>query len=459
MGKGIWPALAVVMLLALAPGASAVTVRHASPTGGNAGTCSDGEPPCSLKRAVETVAVTGDEVILAHGLYEPPSQVIINKAITVHGELGQPRPRVVRSAGGVFSVAGGGTLSDVQLEAPGSVLTVGSLAERVTVLAGPAPDMPPKEAVRATDGGILRDSVVRTEATAGHAVHAAFGVIRLVNVTAIATDPGSSALYADSKSGGICLPQSYVEVHAANVFARGGRYDVWVDHLCGGSLNGTDPHETAHMSHSNFRRAKVNESPPDARLEDGGGNQDVEPLFAAPASLDFHQLVSSATIDAGVVTPILGTRDIDGEPRNEGSAPDIGADEFVPPVVEPPVDMRRPVASLLTVAPGRFRAAAARTTRRRAGARISYALDEAATVTFTFKKIVKRLFHGRKRTAYRPLRGSFRDAGKTGGNTLRFRGRLRGRKLRPGLYRLIALPVDGAGNTGNAVFVRFRIVR
>jgi hypothetical protein len=33
------------------------------------------------------------------------------------------------------------------------------------------------------------------------------------------------------------------------------------------------------------------------------------------------------------------------------------------------------------------------------------------------------------------------------------------RRLKPGLYRLIALPVDAAGNTGNAVFIKFRIVR
>jgi hypothetical protein len=460
MGKATWPALAAAMLLTFAPSASAATVRHASPTGGNTGTCTDGEPPCSLKRAVETVAVNGDEVVLAPGLYEPPSTVGISKPIHVHGEAGQPPPRVVRSASNVFSVTGGGTLSDVQLEAPGSVLTVGSVAERVTVLAGPAPGSPPPSfpigAVTVTNGGVLRDSLVRTEATYGAAVYGVFGVMHIVNVTAIATGSGGDGLFTDSTVGGICLPNSFVELHAANVIARGGLNDVWVKPICGGSLNNTDPRETVHMSHSNFRRAKVDESRPDARLEDEGGNQEVEPLFASPPSLDFHQLAGSPTIDAGVATPLLGSADIDREPRAQGSAPDIGADEFVPPVVEPPVDMRRPVASLLRVSPGRFRAAAARARR---GARISYALDEAATVTFTIKRIVQRRFHGRKRTAYRPLRGSFADAGEVGGNTLRFRGRLRGRRLKPGLYRLIALPVDAAGNTGNAVFVKFRIAR
>ena len=46
-----------------------------------------------------------------------------------------------------------------------------------------------------------------------------------------------------------------------------------------------------------------------------------------------------------------------------------------------------------------------------------------------------------------------------GGNSLRVGGRVRGRRLTPGLYRLIALPVDAAGNTGNAVFIKFRVVR
>ena len=57
------------------------------------------------------------------------------------------------------------------------------------------------------------------------------------------------------------------------------------------------------------------------------------------------------------------------------------------------------------------------------------------------------------------MRGSLTDAGEVGGNSLRFSGRLRGRRLKRGLYRLIALPVDAAGNTGNAVDIRFRIIR
>ena len=118
------------------------------------------------------------------------------------------------------------------------------------------------------------------------------------------------------------------------------------------------------------------------------------------------------------------------------------------------------MASLLSITPGRFRPAAAAGARPTArGTRISYALDEAATVTFTVKRIVQRVVRHRKRTSYVPVRGSFTDAGEVGGNSLRFSGRLRGRRLKRGLYRLIALPVDAAGNTGNAVYIRFRIIR
>jgi hypothetical protein len=460
MGKALWPAFAAAILLAVPSTASAV-VRHASPDGvDSVSTCTDGEPPCSLNRAVETVAVAGDEVVLATGVYNPPSTVVINKAISVHGETGQPTPRVVRTSGQVFDVGGGGTLADVQLESAGAVLATSSAVERVTVLSAAAAALQPS-AVTVNGGGLLRDSFVRAESPEGRAVLASFGFVTLVNVTAIATGPESSALRAESPASGICFPQSQVELYATNVIARGGKYDVDVPHLCAGNFNDKANVEAAYMSHSNFRRSMLNQSPPDSRIVELGGNQDVEPLFASPPALDIHQLAGSPTIDAGVATPQLGTADIDGHMRTQGSAPDIGADEFVPPPPPPPAtDTRRPVASLLAMTPARFRATAARVSaRRRPGTRISYALDEDATVTFTVKRIIQRVVRGRRRTGYRPVRGSFSDAGAVGGNSLRFRGRIGGRRLRPGLYRLVALPVDAAGNTGDAVFIRFRIVR
>jgi hypothetical protein len=459
MGKGTWPALAVVLLLALAPSASA-TVRFASPNGATSvSNCTAMQPPCSLERAVNTVAAAGDEVVLAPGDYTVSSVLSVNKTLDIHGTAGTSRPRVVRASPVVFSFGEDATaarLADVQLEAPGQVVTTSalstgtSLLERLVVLAGASSG---GDAVSVSRGWTLRDSTVHTPAPNGVAIRGYYGVMHIVNVTALASDSGGIGIVSDSSIGGICVPPYTVELHAINVIARGGQYDLSMKHLC------QEP-QSLNVSHSNFRRAKVQANPAGARLEDEGGNQEAEPIFAAPASLDFHELLGSPTIDAGATTTALGATDLDGEPRVQGSAPDIGADEFPPPPPpEPPADTQRPVASLLAVSPAAFRARPAGAARRRAGARISYALDEAATVTFTVKRIVRRVIGHRKRTRYIPVRGSFTDAGEVGGNRIRFSGRLAGKRLRAGRYRLIALPVDAAGNIGNAVLAPFRIVR
>jgi hypothetical protein len=56
------------------------------------------------------------------------------------------------------------------------------------------------------------------------------------------------------------------------------------------------------------------------------------------------------------------------------------------------------------------------------------------------------------------LRGSFARASQTGVNTLRFRGRLRGRSLAPGRYRLIARAADATANAAPAKQAAFRIL-
>jgi hypothetical protein len=103
----------------------------------------------------------------------------------------------------------------------------------------------------------------------------------------------------------------------------------------------------------------------------------------------------------------------------------------------------------LSVSPRRFRAA-----RRgpaiavRAGTTVRYRLSAAATVRLTIERL-----RGGKR-----LRGRIEHRGGAGLNKLRFRGRIRGRALRAGRYRLIATPVDSAGRAGASKKARFRII-
>jgi hypothetical protein len=56
------------------------------------------------------------------------------------------------------------------------------------------------------------------------------------------------------------------------------------------------------------------------------------------------------------------------------------------------------------------------------------------------------------------LKGSFTRTGVAGKNSFHFTGRLAGRKLKPGRYRLVATPT-AAGQKGKPTASGFRIVR
>ena len=462
------PTVVIVLALALifAAPASAVT-RHASPTGvTSVSNCTDPEPPCSLERAVETVAVSGDLVLVEPGDYTLSGVLLVNnKRLEIRASQANA-PRVVSPSSPALQISGSGAagsrVADMRFEAPSSsVVSTGpvgteSLLERLTLVGGSGST---GIGVRLEANWVLRDSYVSSAGPDSVAVQGATDSSRAVNVTAFAPQSDSTAFEISPTVGGICVPPFTGALQLTNVIARGGQYDLSAPRVCSGAA-------TISVSHSNYRRAKVHEGVPMGggeqpiwRVYDLGGNQEAEPLFAAPASLDFHQLAGSATIDAGVAIPFLGTADPDGHARTLGAAPDIGADEFPPPPPPPPpptgnTDTTAPVASLLTMTPATIRTAA-RAGQRRRGARISYALTEAASTRFTVQRVVRR----NGRTRFVRVRGSFTDAGEVGGNTRRFRGRVGGRRLRTGRYRLIARPTDAAGNVGLPVRTKFRVVR
>jgi hypothetical protein len=118
-----------------------------------------------------------------------------------------------------------------------------------------------------------------------------------------------------------------------------------------------------------------------------------------------------------------------------------------------------------------FAVASARRTRVRRGTRIRYMLSEAARVRFTIqRRLVGRRVRGnckpktrRNRSRPRCVRfkrvGAFAAAGRTGANSTRFSGRLRGRRLPAGRYRVTAMATDPAGGKSLARTAAFRIVR
>jgi hypothetical protein len=105
------------------------------------------------------------------------------------------------------------------------------------------------------------------------------------------------------------------------------------------------------------------------------------------------------------------------------------------------------------------------------GTRVRYRLSEAATARFT----VERWATGRRKghrcvaptnknrkakrcSRYRRLKGSFSRLSQVGLNSFRFTGRLGGKKLRPGRYRLVMVATDAAKNRSNPKRASFRIV-
>jgi CSLREA domain-containing protein len=129
----------------------------------------------------------------------------------------------------------------------------------------------------------------------------------------------------------------------------------------------------------------------------------------------------------------------------------------------------------LSFAPRTFRAAPkgppATAAKARIGSKVSFTLNMAASVRFTVQKqlpgrrgkggrCVKPTRSNRKARKCTRLvaRGSFTRTGAGGTNSFRFSGRLRGKKLAPGRYRMVALPTAG-GKSGKKASAAFRIVR
>ena len=113
-------------------------------------------------------------------------------------------------------------------------------------------------------------------------------------------------------------------------------------------------------------------------------------------------------------------------------------------------DRVAPVLTRLGLSRSRF-AAAGRggSIAAKVGTTVRYRTSEAATVTFRV----------RRKGARKPLKGSFAHRGKAGANSLRFTGRLRGKKLRRGSYVMSATSKDAAGNVAKVKRLRFRIVK
>jgi hypothetical protein len=210
-------------------------------------------------------------------------------------------------------------------------------------------------------------------------------------------------------------------------------------------------------------------------LSDNGGPTKTFALASGSPAID-------AVPTTGAGCPATDQR---GVSRPQGAACDIGAFEVIVPAAQGPppqqgVPTGPPRATLarltgMTLSPRAFRAArvgpSAVAAKTRFGTRVRYTLNETAHVRFRVARPApgrrarpgrcvassRRNRKGPKCTRIALLAGGFSHAGKSGVNTLRFTGRLAGRRLRPGAYRLLATPSSG-GRVGSTVAAGFRIL-
>lgn len=194
---------------------------------------------------------------------------------------------------------------------------------------------------------------------------------------------------------------------------------------------------------------------------DGNHISDIE-VAAAP---DLQGLAVYAGAPAGPNNSVIRATSLEALP---GQGP-VAAP---PPAPTPPALV---AIADLRVTPSAFRAARSGApvlaAVAKTGGRVSYSLNVAGSVRFTVQRssrgrrsgarCVKPTRSNRRRascTRFVSVAGSFVRGRPAGADRFTFTGRLAGRALRPGSYRLVAIPTAG-GRTGVAARARLRIVR
>jgi hypothetical protein len=202
----------------------------------------------------------------------------------------------------------------------------GSVAERMSITTGGSSTCRDN-----ADGTVtIRDSVCVFTGSGFGAVLASSGdnqILNVRNVTAVSTSDGMPGVAVYGKDA----QNTVVNVRNSIISGGGTTEDVHVQSLVTSGSNTVD------LDYSDYDLASV--PGVDTIVTEGLHNVSAAPLFT-DTDVFFHQAggyIPSPTIDKGSAAFTTGSLgDIDGGARSLGSAPDIGADEFVPaPTVTP----------------------------------------------------------------------------------------------------------------------------
>ncbi len=207
----------------------------------------------------------------------------------------------------------------------------------------------------------------------------------------------------------------------------------------------------------------------------------VSTTLSAATSLPGVSVASSAATvalsngsDTRVTVPVAipadaaaGTYDVVLTGRLENGQERRGVAELTVRARPVAPDVTKPRLTGAKVKPKKFKPASKRRPKR--GADVSYRLSEAASVRVVVERCskyakpkgkAKRKAAKRGRcTRFSALAGAQTKAGKAGANAFRFNGKVGGKALKPGVYRLALTPTDAAGLRGAAARAGFAIKR
>jgi hypothetical protein len=193
-----------------------------------------------------------------------------------------------------------------------------------------------------------RDTLVERNLLVNNARGVGFGLQETGSGRTYNDNPCPTASGYVDHYGGI-IRNNFISAYDPGLFSSGSGFDsgIALAQACGAQVvhntvvSTQSPFDSIEWRFANTRAQLTNNLASYRLLERDGatatlaGNLSNAPLsfFTNPAAGDLHLLASaSAAIDQGVALPTgLGDNDIDGDPRPQGLAPDIGADEFRSP--------------------------------------------------------------------------------------------------------------------------------
>jgi hypothetical protein len=280
--------------------------------------------PCGIVSAINQ-APAHSNVVIEPGTYGSTAAPItttlqgVSNGLNVHGEAGKAMPLIVSTAsGGGIWVVNSSLLSDLRIswssDAGGSALVVasGAASHVIAIAAG----------INSAGCGVdtsLSDSECIDTADAGVG---AYGPVTNVDETATLRGDTVEATGMNSVGAELISPGGSYGVIATNSIFHGEFSDVFEGNSVGGSAS-----DAITLSHCDYATVKTDSGANESVTADST-NIATPPAFVNPIVEDFNEAAGSATINKGEFDPPTET-DVLGHPRTLGSAPDIGAFEFL----------------------------------------------------------------------------------------------------------------------------------